>query len=237
MNDQDHGSPAVHIRRAPRCSAEEPLPTCFIPRFRRIIVLRSLGVVEATATDITPQQAWLSGLRRNDPGTVRALYAKHFQAVKHYILQNTGTDHDAKDMFQEAMTVLWLKAKEGALTPESDPGGFLFRVAKFKWLDHVRSAAHKHMKVVHDDRTNDMHADVGDDIEERIVRLRGVYDTLDDKCRNVLDRFYFERKDLATIATEMGVEEESIRTIKYRCMMKLRAFRRTIAGDDNTGEG
>ncbi len=64
------------------------------------------------------------------------------------------------------------------------------------------------------------------------MRLRGVYDKLDDKCRTVLDQFYFERKDLATIAAGMGVEEESIRTIKYRCMMKLRAFRRTISGED-----
>jgi RNA polymerase sigma factor (sigma-70 family) len=89
------------------------------------------------------------------------------------------------------------------------------------------------MKVVHYGRALDRGTDAPDDIEERIVRLRGVYDKLDDKCRHVLDRFYFERKDLATIATEMGVEEESIRTIKYRCMMKLRAFRKAISGDDS----
>ena len=65
------------------------------------------------------------------------------------------------------------------------------------------------------------------------VRLREVYAKLDDKCRTVLDRFYFERKDLAAIADEMGVEEESIRTIKYRCMMKLRAVRNVIRGEEN----
>ncbi|MEO8067816.1 MAG: sigma-70 family RNA polymerase sigma factor [Flavobacteriales bacterium] len=196
----------------------------------------TLPSVEVSATDIASQPAWVFGLRRNDPATVRSLYAKHFQAVRQYVVQNSGTGSDAQDVFQEAMTVLWLKVKEGQLVPDSDPGGFLFRVAKNKWLDQVRSAAHKHMKVVHDDRALDPAIDATDDIEERIVRLRGVYDKLDDKCRNVLDRFYFERKDLATIAAEMGVEEESIRTIKYRCMMKLRAFRSAIAGEDNTGE-
>jgi len=105
-------------------------------------------------------------------------------------------------------------------------------VAKNKWLDVVRSAAHKHMKVVHDQRAHDPVADVPDDMEDRIVRLRGVYEKLDDKCRTVLDQFYFERKDLATIAASMGVEEESIRTIKYLCMMKLRAFRKAITGDE-----
>ena len=176
------------------------------------------------------------GLHRNDPVTIRSLYAKHFPAVRQYVVQNSGSTNDAQDVFQEAMTVLWMKVKEGQLLPEGDPGGFVFRVAKYKWLDIVRSAGHKHMKVVHDDRHEHVGAEAPDDVEERIVRLRGIYDKLDDKCRNVLDRFYFERKDLATIAAEMGVEEESIRTIKYRCMMKLRAFRRTIADEDMNEE-
>jgi len=194
-----------------------------------------------TSTDTTTQPSWLLGLHRNDPVTIRGLYAKHFPAVRQFVVQNSGRSSDAQDVFQEAVTVLWLTVKEGRFQtvqdpgsgPGTDPGGFLFRVAKNKWLDHVRSAAHKHMKVVHDDRTTDVRADVADDIEDRIVRLRGVYDKLDDKCRAVLDQFYFKKKDLATIAAEMGVEEESIRTIKYRCMMKLRGFRRLIAGEDN----
>ena len=222
----------------PDVASKSPIDPCSAPCFRRIIVLHNARWVEVKATDIASQPAWLSGLRRNDPATVRTLYAKHFQAVRQYVVQNSGTGSDAQDVFQEAITVLWLNVKEGRFQvgAENDPGGFLFRVAKNKWLDHVRSASHKHMKVVHDERTNDAQAEVADDIEERIVRLRGVYDKLDDKCRTVLDRFYFERKDLATIAAEMGVEEESIRTIKYRCMMKLRAFRRTIAGVDSRGE-
>lgn len=160
------------------------------------------------------------------------LYQKHFPAVRQYVQQNSGTGHDAQDVFQEAMTVLWLSVKEGRLVPDADPGGFLYRVAKNKWLDIVRSAARRHMKVVHDERVLEQGAEATDDLDERITRLRGVYDRLDEKCRAVLDQFYFERKDLGTIAAAMGVEEDSIRTIKYRCMMKLRAFRRSIAGED-----
>lgn len=190
--------------------------------------------MEATAPDTRSRPAWATGLCWNDPAVVRALYARHFPDVRGYVLQNSGTVADAQDVFQEAMAVLWLKAKENTLLPGTEPGAFLYQVARNKWLDHVRSAAHKHMKVVHDDRRNAVQADVGDDIEEKLARLRGVYEKLDDKCRVVLDQFYFERKDLATIAAGMGVEEESIRTIKYRCMMKLRAFRKAINGEEST---
>lgn len=195
--------------------------------------------MERTASPETT--SWVAGLHRNDLVTIRALYVDHFPSVKQYVLHNSGTGNDAQDVFQEAIIVLWMNVKEGRMLPESDPGAFLFRVAKNKWLDVVRSAAHKHMKVVHDDRalvrsTVDIGTDASDDMEERIARLRSVYDKLDDKCRTILDQYYFERKDLATIAAGMGVEEESIRTIKYRCMMKLRAFRRTINGEGNNRE-
>ncbi|MBK9417346.1 MAG: sigma-70 family RNA polymerase sigma factor [Flavobacteriales bacterium] len=182
-------------------------------------------------TDTLPE--WAAALCRNDTATVRALYKMHFPGVKQYVLQNSGTSDDAQDVFQEAISVLWLSVKEGRLVAGTDPGGFIYKVAKNKWLDVVRSAAHKHMKVVHDERSMDRPTDVSDDIEDRLVRLREVYAKLDDKCRTVLDRFYFERKDLAAIADEMGVEEESIRTIKYRCMMKLRAVRNVIRGEEN----
>ena len=188
--------------------------------------------MEASA-DIAAPPAWVAGLRRNDAATVRTLYQKHFPAIRQYVLQNSGTGNDAQDMFQEAMTVLWMSVKEGRLVPDTDPGGFLYRVAKNKWLDVVRSAAHKHMKVVHNDQVLERDNDVQDDVEERILRLRGIYEKLDDKCRAILDQYYFERKDLATIASGMGVEEDSIRTIKYRCMMKLRAFRTAISGEDS----
>lgn len=218
-------------------AVEAPLPWTLLP-FRRIIVIRSTSgavalPVEVASTDITAHPQWLQGLRRNDPATVRALYARHYPTIRRYVLQNSGTRTDAQDMFQEAMAVLWLSVKEGRMVPDPDPGGFLYRVARNKWLDVVRSAAHKHMKVVHEGTGTDREAGVPDDIEERMARLRNVYARLDDKCRTVLDRFYFERKDLAAIARELGVEEESIRTIKYRCMMKLRAFRDHISGADD----
>ncbi len=176
----------------------------------------------------------MDGLRRNDPAVLRALYKQHFPTVKAHVLYNNGNSDDAEDIFQEAMAVLWLKVKDGVVEGTVDPGAFLFRVAKNKWLDHLRSAAHKHMRVVPVEHIPESAVEDTAATEERLQRLRQVYERMDEKCRNVLGRFYFERQDMVTIAEAMGVEEESIRTIKYRCMMKLRAFRRTIEGNDDT---
>lgn len=204
-------------------------------RILLIIVFHTAPVEHIITHRTGSEPIWVSGLLRNDPSTLRALYTDHFPVVRQYVLKNSGTVADAQDVFQESVMVLWLTVKEGRFKAGAggEVGGFLFRVAKNKWLDTVRSAAHRNMKIVHEDRLHAEPLEMQDDIDDRLARLRSVYDKLDDKCRAVLDQFYFERKDLATIAKQMGVEEESIRTIKYRCMMKLRAFRRTISGEDN----
>lgn len=204
----------------------------------RIIVLRCSPNVDriGSAYQRVAPLPWIEGLLRNDAATVRQLYQRHFPAVRSFVLQNQGGAEDAQDMFQEAMTVLWLKVKEGTLLHGTEPGAFLYSVARNKWLDHLRSAAFQRMKVVHDQRLSETFEVVDAGAEQRILRLRAIYGKLDDKCRTVLDRYYFERKDLATIAAELKVEVESIRTIKYRCMMKLRAFRRSIAGGDDLNE-
>jgi DNA-directed RNA polymerase specialized sigma24 family protein len=192
----------------------------------------------STGAFSTLNATWMDGLRRNDQAVIRVRsMRRHFPAVRQYVLQNSGTVSDAQDVFQEAMVVLWLTVKDGsAFCRVRRPGP---AVSSSVWRrtsgsTFVRSAAHKHMKVVHDDRTLDRRIDVPDDIEERIVRLRAVSMTSSmTSAATILDQFYFERKDLATIAATMGVEEESIRTIKYRCMMKLRAFRTVISGEDS----
>lgn len=183
-----------------------------------------------------PGSSVLDALRRNDPSIVRSLYARHFPIIRQFVRKNNGTLRDAQDVFQEAMTVLWLNVKEDRVKPDAqgDVGGYLYRVAKNKWLDTVRSAAHKHMRVVVDEEHAPVVLEGPDETEGRLQRLRSIYAALDERCRAVLDRFYYERQDMATIAASLGVEEESVRTMKYRCMMKLRAQRRIIDGVDET---
>ncbi|MCB0764535.1 MAG: sigma-70 family RNA polymerase sigma factor [Flavobacteriales bacterium] len=181
----------------------------------------------------SPDLELIEALTRNDEQAVRTLYTRHYPAVEQYVLQNNGERSDAKDLFQEALIVLWTNLKDGRLRPtaETNPGAYLYRICKNKWLDHLRSAAYNHrsnMRIEHVERVDDGSAE----IEERIDHLQSIYAQLDDRCKKVLDLFYYEKKDLETISTMMGVDVGSIRTIKYRCMMKLRKYHEGI---DNSG--
>ena len=43
------------------------------------------------------QDGLIEGLLRSDVGTIRALYDRHFPAVKRFVQLNSGTERDAQD--------------------------------------------------------------------------------------------------------------------------------------------
>jgi RNA polymerase sigma factor (sigma-70 family) len=176
------------------------------------------------SNEITEQEL-LDGIKVNDPHIMQSFYKRQYPTVRKFVKQNSGDDADAQDVFQEAMLAFWLNLREGRYTEsgQSNAGAYVFRIAKNKWLDRLRSADYKKVNRAMSevsDRISEISQEQKD--SERIEYLKTLYSTLDDKCKKVLDMFYYERKDLESIASELGYDLGSIRTIKYRCMMKLR---------------
>lgn len=57
----------------------------------------------------------LKGLARNDKKSVEEIYKHNYNLIQALVVNNSGTADDAKDIFQEAMVVLYEKARSGVL--------------------------------------------------------------------------------------------------------------------------
>jgi DNA-directed RNA polymerase specialized sigma24 family protein len=64
-------------------------------------------------TDST-EQALLKGLAANDRKCIETIYRSHYSMVQTLVINNSGTSDDARDIFQEAIIVLYEKAKSGS---------------------------------------------------------------------------------------------------------------------------
>jgi DNA-directed RNA polymerase specialized sigma24 family protein len=60
------------------------------------------------------QTVLLQGLARNDKKAVETIYKENFNLIQTLVINNSGNTEDAKDVFQEAMIVLYQKVKSGA---------------------------------------------------------------------------------------------------------------------------
>lgn len=164
---------------------------------------------------------------KHDRVTLKDIYAKHYPSVENYVLQNSGSGDDAKDIFQEAITAAWLNTKEGKFEPNdaSALGGYIFRIAKYKWLDKLKSKSYRSTLRLADDFDPEEEKPESSFQDERLEQLRNIYAQLGDKCQNILNRFYYAKMSLEDIGSEMGFDAATVKTQKYRCMKKLRQLK------------
>lgn len=179
------------------------------------------------------EEQLVAGIAENDNTAIEQVYDQHFRAIEGFILKNSGTSADANDIFQDAFIAVWLNIRDGKFESRSGSslGGYLFQVARNKWLDRLRSLDYKRtVRMVSQDQEV---ADENDDfraLEARVLKLEGLYSRLGEKCRQILNKFYYKRKSLEDIGREMHHDAGTVRTMKYRCMQQLRKLHHATLG-------
>ena len=165
-----------------------------------------------------------NAIKANDEGALKSLYNGNYFKIEKYVLNNNGTIEDAKDIYQETFLAVWRNIQLDKFNPESENAleGYLFRIAKNKWLDHLRSGHYR--KVT---RMNDAEDILKEDImpEEDvayIAEVKNKFKILGENCREVLTRFYYKKESMRTIAEKFNWTEATAKNNKYRCLQKLR---------------
>lgn len=171
-----------------------------------------------------------TGLINHDAAVLEYLYASNYPFVESWILKNNGSRDDAKDVFQDALVAVWMNVKNGKYHSNGVAfGTYLKQVARNKWIDRLRSKEFKSTGRVYDENALHDQADhdrEAQEQEERFQYLEGLYQNLGQKCKQILKGFYFDKKSLAELGDDLGHDEQSMRTMKYRCMQKLKEMHR-----------
>lgn len=170
-------------------------------------------------------------IKINDAATIKELYITNFAKVKRYVLKNSGDEQQAKDLYQEAFVAMWRNIKDDKFSSESETAinGYLFKIAKYKWLDHVRSVKYKNTTFINREIEYD-EPDI-DENEIQNKKIKIIMDSisqLGERCQLLLKLFYFERKPFKEIAEIMAMDEASARNAKYRCQEQLKKMTQII---------
>ena len=165
-------------------------------------------------------------IKANDEGVIKGLYEENYFRVEKYILTNSGTTEEAKDIYQEAFITLWRNIQMEKFYPESEHSinAYLYRIAKNKWLDHLRSGHYKKTVPLMDvmDKRREEEEDIPEEDVQFIMEVRKHFQELGENCRELLIRFYYKKESMRTISKQFDWTEASTRNNKYRCLQKLR---------------
>ncbi|HYW94100.1 MAG TPA: sigma-70 family RNA polymerase sigma factor [Bacteroidales bacterium] len=81
----------------------------------------------------------IDGIRRRDNRVLRYVYKAHFPAIAKLVLTNSGTEEDAKDVFQEALIVVFRNIREKSdFELKSGFQTYIYSICRLLWLKHLR---------------------------------------------------------------------------------------------------
>lgn len=171
------------------------------------------------------EQALLQGLASNDRESVEALYRQHYRMVQALIINNQGTTDDARDIFQEALVVLYEKARSGSFELNCQIKTYLYSVARRLWLKRLQHL----QKFVPDMSLVEETVPVEDELEVQEQRnteyqmMEKAMMHLGEPCRSLLEAFYLHKKSMTEIAGSFGyTNADNAKNQKYKCLMRLK---------------
>jgi len=172
----------------------------------------------------------IEAIKNNDETVLHSLYVANYRKVELVILKNNGSIEQAKDIFQEAYITVWKNIKKDSFIPKNETAinGYLYTIAKNKWMDYLRSSEYKkkvsltNLNQINDSETNDNKSQNESDFDQKLAIAMKAFKDMGEPCKELLTKFYFEKKSMNEIANELSLDSASTRNKKYRCMKKLR---------------
>jgi RNA polymerase sigma factor (sigma-70 family) len=171
------------------------------------------------------EQALLKGLAANDRKSIETIYRTHYNMVQTLVINNSGTSDDARDIFQEAIVVLYEKAKSGSFELHAQLKTYLYAVCRRLWLKKLmiykrfsgdlanapETIATEDDLEIYDHRTEDF------ELMDRALHHLG------EPCKELLESYYLRKKNMSEIAKEFGyTNADNAKNQKYKCLMRLK---------------
>jgi len=171
------------------------------------------------------EKALLEGLAINDRKAVETIYRQNFNMVQVLVLNNNGSADDAKDIFQEAMIVLYEKARSGNFELNCRLKTFVYSVCRRLWLKRLQqqnryaSSGDSMENVVAVDEDLAAHEKRNAEFE----MMENAINHLGEPCKSLLEAFYLQKQNMQVIAASFGyTNADNAKNQKYKCLMRLK---------------
>lgn len=174
---------------------------------------------------IERDQELLHGLAANDDKSLETIYLENFPAIARMIVQNNGSEDDAKDIFQEAMIVLYEKVQEGGFVLSSRLKTFLYSICRRLWLKKLQSSSLSTPLFEELEETTAAEDALEAHLERdrQFKQMEEAMGKIGEPCKTILEDYYIHRQSMQDIAERFGyTNAENAKNQKYKCLMRLK---------------
>ena len=167
----------------------------------------------------------LEGLARNEHRSTNIIYKENYGIVQTFITQNNGSYDDARDVFQEAMMVLYENSKKSGFVLTCQIKTYLYSISRRIWFKRLQQMNRYTSPVENMEEV----IPVEEEIEEKekldsdFVMMDSAMKSLGEPCKSLLEAYYLNKKHMVEIAEEFGyTNADNAKNQKYKCLMRLK---------------
>lgn len=167
-------------------------------------------------------------LYKSEKETFKSLYSKYYKIIHNYVINNNGSEDDAKDVFQEAIIAIIRNIENNQVDKNVKFLSYLYSISKYIWLKHLR----KNKYIINNNndewnieemKENSYFTDTTEIIDESLEK--GIFQRnflkLGKKCQELL-KLFFQKFSLKEIAEKMGFKSENyVKKKKFLCKEEL----------------
>jgi RNA polymerase sigma factor (sigma-70 family) len=165
------------------------------------------------------------GILNNSADALNKLYTGHFPMILQFILNNNGDEDDAKDVYQEAIIILYNKIKSGDFELSSKLKTYIYSVCRRIWLKKLSQQSKKSNNI---DDFEDVIA-VEFDVEQheakdlQFEKMGESLLNLGEPCKTIIQDFYINNLSMQDICEKFGyTNTDNAKTQKYKCLQRLK---------------
>ncbi|MEO6638195.1 MAG: sigma-70 family RNA polymerase sigma factor [Ginsengibacter sp.] len=167
----------------------------------------------------------LDAIATNDRTVIESIYRENFPPIQAFVLKNNGFADDAKDIFQEAMIVLFEKAKLDSFVLTCQIKTYLYSVSRRLWLKKLQRENRNYpgvemlLEIVPVEDEVELHEKNSEDL----IIMEKALAKIGEPCKSILEAFYIQKKSMPEIAEAFGyTNADNAKTQKYKCLGRLK---------------
>ena len=167
----------------------------------------------------------LKGLAAGDRKIIEGIYKDHFNMIQSHIVNNNGTADDARDIFQEAMVVLYEKVRTGSFELNCQLKTYLYSVSKRLWLKRLQQNNRLFTQEFDLETTVPVDEEIGqhEKRDAEFELMSQAIQRLGEPCKSLLEAYYLRKMNMQDIALQFGyTNSDNAKNQKYKCLMRLK---------------
>jgi RNA polymerase sigma factor (sigma-70 family) len=164
------------------------------------------------------------GVKSRNEESLRTLYKTYFPMILNFVVNNNGTEQEAKDVYQEAVIILYEKAIEG-ITLSCKIKTYLYSVCRRQWLKRLYEKSRYKSGVQDMEEFIKVEEDIvkGEEAENEFLLMGESLNQLGEPCRTIIEDFYIHDLSMEIIADKFGyTNADNAKNQKYKCLQRLK---------------